>query len=160
MTLKNNRAPLLGYFKLYASFHSNLCIQTGVTVLKCPIWVKMNAFLAVWPWNLRRPWKNKRAPLITYFKLCASFRSHMWIQTGVTVRKPLNWVLTSLTLTSCMDIAFINGNNSCNFMIFWQEHSGKGVTDRQTDRQKEVFLRAARSQLKMDITELHDSQYL
>ena len=36
--------------------------------------------------------KNKRAPLLCYFKLCAAFRSHWWIQTGVTVRKRLIWV--------------------------------------------------------------------
>ena len=35
--------------------------------------------------------KNNRAPLLCYFKLCASFRSHWWIQTGVTVRKLLIW---------------------------------------------------------------------
>ena len=33
-------------------------------------------------------------------------------------------------------------------MIPWQKHNEKGATDRQTDGQKEVFLRAARSQLK------------
>ena len=44
MTLKNNRAPLLCYFKLYASFHSHQWIQAGVTVWKSPIWVKFNAF--------------------------------------------------------------------------------------------------------------------
>ena len=43
--------------------------------------------------------KNNRAPLLCYFKLCASFRSHWWIQTGVTVRKRLSWVVTSVTLT-------------------------------------------------------------
>ena len=31
--------------------------------------------------------KNNRAPLLCYFKLCASFRSHQWIQTWVRVRK-------------------------------------------------------------------------
>ena len=31
--------------------------------------------------------KNNRAHLQCYFKLCASFRTHWWIQTGVTVRK-------------------------------------------------------------------------
>ena len=36
--------------------------------------------------------KNNRAPLLCYFKLFASFRSHWWIQTGVTVRKRLIWV--------------------------------------------------------------------
>ena len=36
--------------------------------------------------------KNNRAPLLCYFKLFASFRSHWWIQTGVTVQKRLIWV--------------------------------------------------------------------
>ena len=52
MTLKNNRAPLLCYFKLCASFRSHWWIQTGVTVRKRPIWVKIDDFLAVWPKNL------------------------------------------------------------------------------------------------------------
>ena len=53
MTLKNNRAPLLCYFQLYASFHSHRWIQAGVTVWKHPIWVKIiDFFLAVWPCNL------------------------------------------------------------------------------------------------------------
>ena len=44
MTLQNNRAPLLCYFKLCASFRSHWWIQTGVTVRKRPIWVKFDAF--------------------------------------------------------------------------------------------------------------------
>ena len=44
MTLKNNRAPLLYYFKLCASFRSHWWIQTGVTVRKRPIWVKIDYF--------------------------------------------------------------------------------------------------------------------
>ena len=36
-TLKNNRTPLLCYFKIWASFHSHLWIRTGVTVRKIPI---------------------------------------------------------------------------------------------------------------------------
>ena len=58
MTLKNNRAPLLCYFKLYASFHSHRWIQAGVTVRKRPIWVKIIDFFSrvtlqidVWPWK-------------------------------------------------------------------------------------------------------------
>ena len=35
--------------------------------------------------------KNNRAPLPYYIKLCASFQSHRWIQTGVTVRKRSIW---------------------------------------------------------------------
>ena len=42
----------------------------------------------IWRMNL----KNNRAPLQCYFKLCASFRSHWWIQTGITVRKRQIWV--------------------------------------------------------------------
>ena len=58
ITLKNNRAPLLCYFKLCASFHSHLWIQNGVTVRKPSIWVKIGDFLSRvtlkfngWPWN-------------------------------------------------------------------------------------------------------------
>ena len=43
--------------------------------------------------------KNNRAPLLSNMKLCASFHHHRWIQTGVTVRKRLNGVMTSVTLT-------------------------------------------------------------
>ena len=35
----------------------------------------------------KRPRVNNRAPLLCCFKLCASFHSHRWIQTKVTVRK-------------------------------------------------------------------------
>ena len=133
MTLKNNRAPLLWYFKLYASFRSHWWIQTGVTVQKRPIWVKIDDFLSrvtlqfdVWPltrqiwgiWKLRLAYspetpnlgenrwcfvpcdleiwrmtlENDRASLLCCFKLCATFHSHWWIQTGVTVRKRPFWV--------------------------------------------------------------------
>ena len=44
MTLQNNRAPLLCYFKLCASFRSHWWIQTWVTVRKRPIWVKFDEF--------------------------------------------------------------------------------------------------------------------
>ena len=93
MTLKNNRTPLLCYFKLCASFRSHWWIQTGVTVRKRPIWVKIRRFLE--PCDLeiwRMTFKNNRAPFLCYFKLCASFQSHWWIQTGVTVRKRPIWV--------------------------------------------------------------------
>ena len=85
MTLKNNRAPFLYYAKFCASFQSHGWIQTGVTIRECPIRVKIGDFV---PCNLeiwRMTLKNNRAPLLCYFKLCASFHSHQWIQTGVTV---------------------------------------------------------------------------
>ena len=44
MTLKNNRAPLLCYFKLCAAFRTHWWIKSWVTVRKCPIWVKFDDF--------------------------------------------------------------------------------------------------------------------
>ena len=46
MTLKIYRAPLLCEFKFCASFHRHWWIQTGVTVWKGPIWVKLEDFLS------------------------------------------------------------------------------------------------------------------
>ena len=197
MTLKNNRAPLLCWFKLYAPFEIHRWIQTVVTVRKRSIRVKIgdllsrvtlefdwwpwktlghlsyatwsfvyhfvaigefklelqsgNAqfgskstiFLAVWPWNLTNDLENNRAPLLCNVKLCASFHYHMWIQTGVTVPKRLNGVITSVTLTCDLwpwPFAWTSRLSMVitpeNFrMIQWQEHCQKGVTDGRTDRQ-------------------------
>ena len=43
----------------------------------------------VWPWKTTG--HLFPGPLLCYFKLCASFRSHWWIQTGVTVRTRPIW---------------------------------------------------------------------
>ena len=58
MTLKNNRAPLLYYIKLCASFQIHRWIQTGVTVRKRSIQVKIGNFWSLvtlkfdgWPWK-------------------------------------------------------------------------------------------------------------
>ena len=93
MTLENNRASLLCCFKLCATFHSHWWIQTGVTVRKRPNLGQIRRFLepcdlAIWCMTL----KNNRAPLLCYFKIYASFRSHRWTQAGVTVRKRPIWV--------------------------------------------------------------------
>ena len=54
MTLKNNRAPLLYYIKLCAAFQSHWHIQTGVTVRKHSIRVKIGDFLfRDWLWKLQ-----------------------------------------------------------------------------------------------------------
>ena len=52
---------------------------------------------AGWPWNLMDD-LEKKVPLINIIELFASFHNHMWVRTGVTVRKRLSWVLTSVTL--------------------------------------------------------------
>ena len=99
--------------------------------------------------------KNKRAPLLTIIKLYASFHHHMWIQTGVTVRKRSSWVVISVTLTfdlwpwlfawTWLLSLVITPENF--MMIRWWEHSQKGVTDRRTDW---TIHRAAWSQLKIE----------
>ena len=93
INLENNRAPLPCCFKLCASFHSHQWIQTGVTVRKRSIPVKIGNFfvlcdIEIWRMTL----KNYRAPLLCWIKLCASFHSHQWIQPRVTVRKHPIWL--------------------------------------------------------------------
>ena len=46
MTLKNNKAPLLCYFKICTSFPTYRWIQTGFTVRKCSNQVKIGNFLS------------------------------------------------------------------------------------------------------------------
>ena len=94
--------------------------------------------LEIWRMTL----KNNRAPLLSNIKLYASFHHHMWIQTGVTVRKRLSWVVTSVTLTFDLwpwpfawTLRWSLVITPENFMMIrWWEHSQKGVTDRRTDR--------------------------
>ena len=94
--------------------------------------------LEIWRMTL----KNNRIPFLNNINLCASFHHHMQIQPGVTVRKRLNWGLTSVTLTfdlwpwsfawtSLLSMVIITPKN---FMVIrWWKHSEKGITDRQTD---------------------------
>ena len=73
--------------------------------------------LEIWQMTL----ENNRAPLLSNIKLSVSFHYHMWIQTEVTVRKRLSWVVTSvtftfdLTLTFCMDVTLVLGEKSWKF---------------------------------------------
>ena len=108
--------------------------------------------LEIWRMTL----KNNRAPLLTNIKLYASFHHHMWIQTGVTVRKRVklgydlcDLDLWPLTLTFCMDLTLVIGNNSWKFhddtMMGTQSKRCDGQTDRQTEN---TICRAAWSQLK------------
>ena len=133
--------------------------------------------------------KNNRAPLLSNIKLCASFHHHIWIQTGVTVRKRLSWVLTSVTLTidlwpwpfawtSLLSLVITPENF---MMIQWWAHSQKGVrdghlsvwtnhaaiksgrvrrADRQTDRRTDWTIhRAAWSRLKCSQTRPPESYF-
>ena len=75
-----------------ASYQIHWWIQTGLTVQKCSIRIEIGDVI---PFDLEIWWmtlENNRAHLLCYLKLCAAFRSHWWIQTGVTVRKRPIWV--------------------------------------------------------------------
>ena len=51
-------------------------------------WCFVPCDLQIWRMTL----ENDRASLLCCFKLCATFHSHWWIQTGVTVQKRPFWV--------------------------------------------------------------------
>ena len=75
-------------FKFCAFLLSHRLIESGVTVRKHQVWVKIRIFVV--PCDPEFWWmtaKNNKAPFPFFFKLCAYFFSHSWIQTGVTVRK-------------------------------------------------------------------------
>ena len=95
VTLKFDRWPrkTIGHFLYTTSsfvhhFKSIGEVKPRVAVRKQSIRVKIGNFfvprnLQIWRMTLR----NNRAPLLYPIKLCASFQSHRWIQTGVTVQK-------------------------------------------------------------------------
>ena len=74
------------YFVAIGDF--KLEIQAGNAQFGSNLTILEPCDLVIWRMTL----KNNRAPLQCYFKLCASFCSHWWIQTGVTVRKRPIWV--------------------------------------------------------------------
>ena len=118
MTLKNNRAPLLTYFKLCASFHSHWWIQTGVTVRKRPIWVKIGDFLSSvtlkfdrWPWKTIGHLFYATASYVHHFVAICEFKLELWSGNAQIGTK---FALTS-DLTFCMDITSVSGNNSWKF---------------------------------------------
>ena len=141
MTLKNNRAPLLCYYmyKLCASFCSHQWIKLELRPGNAQVGTKSAIFLS--PVTLITL-KDNRAPLLSYFKLCASFRSHLCIQTGVTVRKRPNWGKICFDLCD-LDLwpspfAWASRLSMVitlkNFRIRWQEHCQKAwQTDGWTD---------------------------
>ena len=87
MTSKNNRALLLYYIKLCASFKSIGEFKLESQSRNAQFGLKLTIFvlcdLEIWWMTL----KNNRAPLLYHIKFRASFQIHQWSQTCVTVRK-------------------------------------------------------------------------
>ena len=90
--LEKNRAPLLYYVKVCASFQSHGWIQLELQSGNAQFGWKSVFFvpcdLEIWWMTLNKD----RAILLCSFKLCASFHRYWWIQTRVTVRKCTIWV--------------------------------------------------------------------
>ena len=84
MTSKNNKAPLLYYIKLCASFQIHWSYSPEMLNSGKNWRVFVPHDLEIWWMTL----KNNRTPLLYYIKLCASFQSHWHIQTWVTAWKP------------------------------------------------------------------------
>ena len=83
--LKSNGPPLLCYFKLCASFHSHMSFQTGVTVRKRPIRVKIDDFFPVWPRKFDGwPWKTigllfyATSSFVHHFFAICEFKLELW----------------------------------------------------------------------------------
>ena len=86
--------------------------------------------LEIWRMTL----KNFRAPLLSNIKLYASFHHHMWIQTEVTVRKRLSWVVTSTfdlwPWPFAWTLLWSLVTTPENFMMIrWWEHSKQGKSE-------------------------------
>ena len=87
MALKNNRhifyaiISFVHHFIAICKFKMELQSGNAKFGSKSAIFVPCD--LEIW----RMALKKNRAPLLCYFKLCASFLSHPWIQNVVTVRK-------------------------------------------------------------------------
>ena len=117
MTSKNNRAPLLCYFQPCASFHSHLWIKNWVTIRKRQNWVKIGNFVSHvtlkfdgWAWKT----------IGHLFYATSSFVHHFIAIRELQSENGLGFDLCDLdlwplTLTFCMDITSVIGNNSWKF---------------------------------------------
>ena len=111
-TLKNNRVPLLWYFKLCASFQNYWWIQTGVIVQKRSIRVKIDDVYVLCDLEISRMTLNRARSSFVH-----NFIAICEVRIEVSVQKRPNLVKSSfelfdlafwpLTLTFCMDITFV-----------------------------------------------------
>ena len=103
MTLKNNRAPVVFYFKLCASFRNHWCIEAWVTVRKRPIWVKFDDFFSRvtlkfdgWPWKTIGHLFLATSSYMHHFIIICEFKLELQSGNGLVGLWPLwPWPLTS-----------------------------------------------------------------
>ena len=116
MILKNNRAPVLRYFKFLLHFvaigENKLELQLG----NDKFWSKSNIFLAEWPWNLTDDLEKQQGTAAEHLQVFfASFHHHMSIQTGVTVWKRLSGVFSLWPRPLTSDLDLLHGHHFCHW---------------------------------------------
>ena len=138
-TLKNDKAPLLYYIKLCTSCQNHEWIQTGVTIWKRSIWVKITIFWSLkfdgWPWKTIGHLFYAISSFVHDFITIHEFKLELRSGNGyiglwsVTLtfdlwRWPFAW-------TSHLSLVITPDNFT---MIQWWKHSENGVTVGWTDR--------------------------
>ena len=141
--MKNNRAPLLCYFKLCASFQSHQRIKAGDAVRN---WVKIGDFLSSATLKFDE-WLffKKRTPSMLLPGFLCEFIVELRSGNDQIGAK---FVLTSVTLTFDLWPWLFAGTSLLtlvitpeNFMtIRWEKHCENGRCGRWTDKRTELFL--------------------
>ena len=99
MTLKNNRALLLCYFQLYASFHSHLWIQSWDTVQKHLILIKINDLFSLvtfefhrWPWKTTGHLSKPTSSFVHHFAAIGKFKLELQARNAKFGSKSANFL--------------------------------------------------------------------
>ena len=107
MTSKNNRAPLLYYVMLIASFQSHHWIQTGVTVRKRSILVKIDNYLPHlnlqfddWPWKIIGHLFCTTSSFVHHFKTISEFKLELQSGNAQFQSKSAIFLLQALCIIS------------------------------------------------------------
>ena len=162
--LKNNRALIQCYFKLCASFLPIGEFKHELQSGNAQSGSNSTIFRAVWPWNLTDDLEKQygtssnqhQAICIISSSYVNSNRSYSpeTVELGCDLCDLNLW---PLTLTFCMDLTLVIGNNSWKFHDDTMMGTYSKRCDRQTDGQTEnTICRAAWSQLKIN----HDNVVL
>ena len=164
MTLINNRAPLLCYFKLCASFHNYLCIQPELHSGNANLGQNWRCFVRVIlkfdGYLEKKHFGTSPKPHQALCIISSPSVHSTWGYSPETTKLVFD-ICGVRPLTPDLDI--LHGYRFCHhswklkiMMIHWWRHSEKGVTGGQTDGQSERrVLRAAWSQLKRQKTNKH-----
>ena len=115
------------------------------------IGLKSSIFQPVWPKVWWMTLKNNRAHLLYCIKLCASFQSHWWIQTGVIVWKCSNWVQIGVFFPCDLEIWQMTLKNTrapfptnlklcASFHNYWWIQTGVTVCKRPCGSKSMTFL--------------------